>query len=267
MKRFRKWPALLALVVVGLSAVQAAHAVRDVPFLTGPVMDLAGMIPDTTQNQLEARIRAFERETGAQVQVLVVPDLDGEPVEDFSIRVVDAWQLGRGEQDNGVLFLIAKAERRMRIEVGYGLEDSLTDAKSRRILDNVVTPRFRAGDIGGGVSAGVETLFSVIRGEDTSAPYDPVPTGGAVEVGCGELFLILFFLLLFFLILTIVARRSRSSGSWSSDDGWVFLPGGGSWGSSSGGGWSGGGSWGGGGGGGWSGGGGGFGGGGASGGW
>ena len=104
--------------------------------------------------------------------VLTISSLDGDPLEDFSMRVVETWKLGREDADDGVLILIARDERRMRIEVGYGLEGVLTDAQSGRIIDHLMAPRFREGDFNGGVGAAVEAVSSAIRGEPVDLPEE-----------------------------------------------------------------------------------------------
>ncbi len=137
----------------------------EVPFLAGRVNDLAGLLPEQRREQLEVKLRELERATGAQAVVLTILSLEGESLEDFSHRVASTWQLGQKGKDNGVLFLIAKNDRKMRLEVGYGLEEVLPDAVCRRILDDLVRPRFRAGDFPGGIEAGVEAVSKVISGQ------------------------------------------------------------------------------------------------------
>ncbi len=136
----------------------------DVPALTGPVVDLAGVLPSTTVEQLTQDLRAHEAKTSSQVVVLIVPSLEGEPLFDFSHRVATTWKLGRKGTDNGVLLLVAIRERKVRLEVGYGLEGVLTDARSAQIIRNEIVPRFRTGDFSGGISAGVRAVLSSIEG-------------------------------------------------------------------------------------------------------
>jgi uncharacterized protein len=150
--------ALVALVAASTFAV-------DVPFLAGRVNDLAGALSPAARARLETTLRDLERRTGAQVAVLVIPSLEGESLESYSVRVAQTWKLGRKGVDDGVLFLVAKNDRKMRIEVGYGLEPTLTDARSRAILDERVRPRFRANDFDGGITAGVSAIAAVIEGK------------------------------------------------------------------------------------------------------
>jgi uncharacterized protein len=150
----------------------------EVPFLSARVNDLASMIPTDARQRIEQKLAAFEQQTGAQVAVLTIPSLEGEPIEDFSLRVVEAWKLGKKGKDNGVLFLVSKQDRRMRIEVGYGLEGDLTDLETSRILDDVVAPYFRNGDFGGGIEHGVDAILASLQGQEVVAPE----SGGAEEV-------------------------------------------------------------------------------------
>ena len=141
-----------------------------VPPLAGRVVDRTGTLSSTDVDTLNQTIRAFEARKGSQVAVLIVPTTDGEAIEQFSLRVAEAWKIGRKKIDDGVLLVIAKNDRKLRIEVGYGLEGALTDATSKRIIDEVITPRFRNSDFGGGISAGVDRILRVVEGEKLPAP-------------------------------------------------------------------------------------------------
>jgi uncharacterized protein len=165
-------------LVILLLVLASPLAALDVPFLSGRVNDLANLIPADARQRIEQKLAAFEQKTGAQVAVLTIPTLEGEPIEDFSLRVVEAWKLGKKGKDNGVLFLVARDDRRMRIEVGYGLEGDLTDLETNRIMDNVVAPHFRNGDFGGGIEKGVDAILASLEGQEVVAPE----TGGAQEV-------------------------------------------------------------------------------------
>src|SRR5690242_803014 len=150
---------LLALL---LSWVLPALALVAVPQLTGRVVDRTGTLSSGDVAQLTQTLADLERRKGSQVAVLIVPTTDGEPIEQFSLRVAEAWKIGRKKIDDGALLVVAKNDRRMRIEVGYGLEGALTDVTSKRIIDEIITPRFRSGDFAGGVSAGVDRIIRVI---------------------------------------------------------------------------------------------------------
>jgi uncharacterized protein len=142
----------------------------EVPYLSGRVNDQANLLDASFETALEERLRLLEEQTGAQVAVLTIPSLEGDPLEDFSMRVVETWKLGREGIDDGVLVLIARDDRRMRIEVGYGLEPVLTDAQAGRIIDRLMAPRFREGDFNGGVDAAVGAVAAAIRGEPLELP-------------------------------------------------------------------------------------------------
>ena len=173
--RLRPLAALLAALalaagVPAAAAPAAGTADMPVPFLSGRVVDEAGIVPPEARARIEQKLAAYEAETGHQVAVLTVPSLEGEAVEDYSLRVAESWQLGREGVDDGVLFLVAPEDRRMRIEVGYGLEPVLTDLESSVILDSIVAPQFRAGDYGGGIEAGVDAIVASLRGEEVGPP-------------------------------------------------------------------------------------------------
>ncbi len=172
------------LCVLVLAAAFAATAVAafEVPRLERRVTDLAELMSAAAVARLEADLERLERETGAQVAVLTVPSLGVVPIEDAAIRVAEAWRLGRAAEDDGVLLLIARDERRIRIEVGYGLEPVLTDAESGRIIDNVLRPAFRAGDFAGGIERAVAVIGAEIRGTGT-APVGPEGEGMTAPQG------------------------------------------------------------------------------------
>lgn len=248
--------AAIILALLAFLSPLAALA-QTFPPLTGRVVDAANVLKPEERAALEAKLKAHEDKTSDQVVVATVPSLGGTSVEDYANRLFRHWQLGQKKTNNGVLLLVAPNERRLRIEVGYGLEGALTDALSKVIIATAIAPQFQKGDFAGGIDAGVDAMLSVLTGdaeewqrraevrEDSSSPIDPIAA-----------FIIL--LILFFLISRMMrgARtgpgiRRRRGGPW-------IIPTGG-W-SGGGGGWSGGG-------GGFSGGGGSSGGGGASGSW
>jgi uncharacterized protein len=164
---------LLALVVTASSASAPA---ADVPFLAGRVNDTAGMLSLDAAGKLDAMLRAHEDSTSNQVVVLTVSSLEGEEIEAFAIRVVDTWKLGQKGKDNGVLFVVARDERKVRIEVGRGLEGNLPDITCGTIIRKEVLPKFKAGDMDGGTIAGVEAILAAIRGA-----YTPEEETDAVE--------------------------------------------------------------------------------------
>jgi uncharacterized protein len=168
MRAFR----LLLLLLMGLCAVTGGTLALEVPPLEGHVNDRAGMLSPSVRQDLEQRLAAFEQSDSTQVVVLTIPSLEGEDLEGFSIRVAEAWQIGRKGKDNGVILLLAKAERKVRIEVGRGLEGKITDLVAGRIIRGVMAPRMKAGDLEGGIVAGALALTEAARGEFTAAPRD-----------------------------------------------------------------------------------------------
>ncbi|MBI5247030.1 MAG: TPM domain-containing protein [Elusimicrobia bacterium] len=155
---------LLALALVSQAAA------LEVPYLSGRVNDQAGLLSPSSQQSLEAKLKDFETRTGHQVAVLTLPSLEGEVLESFSLKVSRTWGLGRKGVNDGVLFLISKSDRKLRIEVGHGLEGSIPDALAGRIIQDVVVPKFRTGDFEGGVTAGVEAIVAAAEGT-----YSPPP--------------------------------------------------------------------------------------------
>jgi uncharacterized protein len=138
--------------------------------LSGPVVDQTGTLSSDEIDSLAKKIRDFEARKGSQISVLIVPTTQPEEIEQYSIRVAEAWKIGRNKIDDGAILLVAKNDRKLRIEVGYGLEGALTDVTTRRIIDEIITPRFRNGDFAGGISAGVDRIISVIDGEPLPPP-------------------------------------------------------------------------------------------------
>jgi uncharacterized protein len=283
-KAFR---ALLVLLLAVSAWAQVA-----VPPLKGRVTDLTGTLKPEQVASLEQLLRSFEARKGSQIAVLIVPTTAPETVEQYALRVGEQWKIGRKKIDDGAILVVAKDDRALRIEVGYGLEGALNDATASRIIREVIVPRFREGDFFGGISAGVDRMIRVIDGEPLPAPAKAAP-----PVGDGVL-QILPVLLILALVAGAILRRlfgrfagSAATGGVVGGLAWLlagtlaiallagivafFLTLGGGVGGSGrryyggfpGGGWGGGGGFGGGGGGGFSGGGGSFGGGGASGRW
>jgi uncharacterized protein len=159
----------LFLVFLVFASLGAAADVA-VPSLTARVTDLTATLTSAQQAALEQELQAFEEQKGSQVAVLMVPTTQPEAIEQYSIRVVEKWKLGRKGTDDGALLIIAKDDRTVRIEVGYGLEGVLTDAMSKRIISDDIVPRFKQGDFYGGVTAGVERIMGVISGEPLPTP-------------------------------------------------------------------------------------------------
>ncbi len=161
----------------------------DVPVLKGYVNDYADMLSPQAESLIETELKAFEQSDSTQIVILTIPSLEGENLEDFSIKVAEAWKIGQKGKDNGVIFLVAKQERKIRIEVGRGLEGKLTDLLTGRIIDLVIKPKFKRGDFDGGFIAGVHALIDAARGEFTA---DKIQHGKKDEESSKLLTMIIF---------------------------------------------------------------------------
>ncbi|HMW56438.1 MAG TPA: TPM domain-containing protein [Accumulibacter sp.] len=162
--------ARLAVWLMGLwLLVGAGFAGADVqqviPRLAARVTDLTSTLDVEQRRRLDDRLAAFEKAKGSQIAVLIVPTVQPESVEQYALRVVESWELGRRGVDDGALLLIAKDDRKLRIEVGYGLEGALNDATAKRIISETIAPRFKRGDFYGGIDAGIAAMMQVIAGE------------------------------------------------------------------------------------------------------
>ena len=159
---------ILSIMLLAAGVVSAA----DVPFLSGRVVDDAEILSANMKNALTEKLKEHEERTSDQIAVLTVRTLSGESIEEYATRVFESWKLGQKGKDNGVLIIVVPNDRRMRIEVGYGLEGTLTDLQAGRIIRSVMAPRFKAGDYNGGVAAGVDAVLALL--EKGEAP----PAGG-----------------------------------------------------------------------------------------
>lgn len=173
----RHW--LLTFLLVLLPC--AATAEVAVPLLTARVTDLTGTLSAEQRTTLETKLQGYEAQKGSQIAVLLVPSTQPETIEQYSIRVVEQWKLGREKVDDGVLLLIAKDDRALRIEVGYGLEGVLPDVIAKRIIAEVITPPFKQGDFYGGINAGVTRIMAVIEGEPLPAPEHRRSNNGSIQ--------------------------------------------------------------------------------------
>ncbi len=157
-------------LLVFFLASPAIHAEVAVPPLTARVTDLTGTLSPSQRDALEQELRAFETRKGSQIAVLIVPTTQPEVIEQYALRVAEAWKLGRKGVDDGVLLLIARDDRALRIEVGYGLEGAIPDAVANRVIDEIIVPFFKQGDFYGGIQAGVARLIRLIDGEPLPPP-------------------------------------------------------------------------------------------------
>lgn len=162
----------------------------EVPPLEGRINDRAGILSAETKKQLTETLAAFEKKSSHQIAVLLIPSLEGESLEDYSIRVASAWKIGQKGVDNGILLLIARDDHKMRIEVGYGLEGSLTDARSSEIIRNDIAPHFKQNDFDGGVTAGLQSIMAAVESSPLS---EPRKTDELKTTLGGKIFLVIVF--------------------------------------------------------------------------
>jgi uncharacterized protein len=160
------------LAVLLLCLVPTIGSALDVPPLKAHVNDYAAILSPGAVQKIEAELTAFESSDSTQIAVLTIPSLEGENLEEYSIKVAEAWKIGQQGKDNGAILLISKGDRKIRIEVGRGLEGTLTDLVSGRIIRYDIAPYFKQGDFDGGVSAGVGAIMSVVKGEYTASTQD-----------------------------------------------------------------------------------------------
>ena len=259
----------------------AVRAEVEIPELSHRVTDLTATLSDQQAAALETSLAAFEAKKGSQIAVLIVPTTQPEDIAQFGIRVAEAWKIGRKNVDDGVILIVAKEDRKLRLEVGYGLEGVIPDAIAKRVISETITPLFKGGDFAGGIDAGVTQLMQLIEGETLPEPYN-MPgaqldegafmfillggliagfilsammgrvTGGMLAgLGSGAVAALFFglsfaALLMAFIVFFIVGiRHTGGGGGWSSGGGGYggggFGGGGGSWGGGGGGGFGGGG--------------------------
>ncbi|RPJ70685.1 MAG: TPM domain-containing protein [Desulfobacteraceae bacterium] len=192
-----------------------AAAALEVPALKGRVNDYAGMLAPDTERRLESLLKELEDRDSTQVVVLTIPSLGGESIEEFSMRVAERWKIGQKGLDNGAILVVAAGDRKVRIEVGYGLEGRLTDLVAGRIIRDRIVPEFRAGRFEQGVLNGVAALAEAVRGE-FQAPARP--PAGPPAAGVEDL---MPFLLVFFFLVFLLGRVSRPLGTAA---GGFFMP-------------------------------------------
>ena len=183
-----RWLAALCFALLPLLGWSANEVV--LPPLTERVTDLTGTLSTADRASLTASLAALEKEKGAQITIVMLPTTQPETIEQFGIRLAEAWKIGRKGVDDGVIVIVAKNDRKMRIEVGYGLEGAIPDAIAKRIVAEQMAPRFREGDFAGGLRATVATLDKVIRGEALPAPVAPAAQSGT-DPGDALMFLLI----------------------------------------------------------------------------
>lgn len=187
---------LLALLWLALAALlplaAAAQALVPVPELTARVIDQTATLDAGARQALEDKLAAFERERGTQLVVLVVPTTAPEDIAAFAFRVADQWKIGRREIGDGLLLVVAKNDRTVRIEVARALEGAVPDLAAFRIIDGIIVPAFRRGDFAGGLDAGVDALMKLVRGEQLPLPEGPPQRAGGGGISFADLAVFLF---------------------------------------------------------------------------
>jgi len=198
---------LRAVMVLGALACGAPSLARalDVPALRAHVNDYAGVLPADRSAALEAKLAAYEQRTGQQFALLTIDSLQGDAIEPFAIRVAEQWQLGNAKRDDGLVLIVVPKERKLRIEVGYGLEGNVPDAVAARVLREIITPAFQRGDYAGGIDAAFDALIRAASGQ---APPEPAPATQP-QRSVERSPLALLGPLLFFALLMLMSRGGR----------------------------------------------------------
>lgn len=197
----------LVLLIAALCAVPLAAL--EVPAWSGPVNDLAQVMSPQQEQELTDYLTNLNNQTGIQMAVLTVPSLEGDSIEDFSFRTASAWKLGQEKEDNGALLVVSEGDRELRIEVGYGLEGVLTDAKSGLIIRNVITPHFRTGDYGTGIVEGIKNMVGVATADAELVSSDLEEDEG---VDSRSLIVSVVFFTLYFAILSMAISKAIKYG-------------------------------------------------------
>jgi len=222
---------LAAGLILGLAAAAFAF---DFPALSGRVVDQAGVMTQASRNAVEAKSKDLEDKSGIQLVVATVKSLQGSDVETYANQLFRFWKLGEAKKNNGVLLLVAPVEHKVRIEVGYGLEGTLTDALSAVIIQSAILPRFKANDFSGGIERGVDGIISVLRGD--AAEWQPKPKSPSNDSLGVTIFVILFILIIFVIIVFGIIGSRRSGRNAGRGGRTIFAPSGGysssDWGSS-----------------------------------
>lgn len=199
METYLKMCLAMMLAVLMLASQLATAALVEIPPFSARVVDLTQTLSAPEQAALEAKLQQFEKVKGSQIAVLLVPTTQPEAIEQYAIRVVDEWKVGRQDIDDGLLVLIAKDDRKMRIEVGYGLEGAVPDLYAKRIISDTMTPHFKRGDFAGGIDGAVNQLIGLVNGE-------PLPAPSEMNFNSSQLQALLPFLLFGGMILGAILR-------------------------------------------------------------
>jgi uncharacterized protein len=199
-----RWAAVALCAVLSAAAPGSARAL-DVPALTAHVNDYAGVLPSDRARTLDAKLAAYEQRTGQQLALLTVKTLKGEPIESFSIRVAEQWKLGNAQRDDGLVLVVVPEERKLRIEVGYGLEGTVPDAIAARVIRDILTPAFQRGDYAGGIEAAFDALMRAASGQGLPEVAPAAEPRGQQQGSP----LALLGPLIFFLLMWLMSGRGR----------------------------------------------------------
>lgn len=205
-RKLAGWLTILSVLALMATSIFAL----DVPPLRTRVTDLSGVLSSSEQMKLEEKLFLFESQTSNQIAVLIIPSLEGDALEDYSIRVNDQWKLGEKDKDNGVLLLIVINDRKIRIETGYGLEGALTDLISASIIRNEIAPAFRGGNYFAGIDAGITAIMKATQGEYKG---DPNKVKRSERPGSGSIAGLVFFIVFILLMIGGGKRGGRGVGS------------------------------------------------------
>lgn len=217
----RNAPLLLAVLLAVLTTPALAADIS-VPALSGRVVDQASILSDSDESRLTNRLRDFETKSGIQLVVVTLPSLQDHPIEDWGLALGRTWGIGQKGKDNGALLIVAPNDRELRIEVGYGLEGALPDATASAIIRNVIVPRFKAGDMAGGISDGVTAIMSALTG--SGEDFTPSPKQAAGQT-LSQWVPVLFIGLFVILVMVGQFRRGfRGTGRYyrNRTGGWVY---------------------------------------------
>ncbi len=217
------WMKILALIAVMMLAASVRADVA-IPPLKSHVTDLTGTLPAHEINRLDQLLTAYENKKGSQIAVLVVPTTQPETIEQYSLRVVEAWQLGRKKIDDGVLLLIAKNDKALRIEVGYGLEGVLPDATAKRIIEEIIVPHFKTGNFAQGIDAGIHAILGLIEGESLPPAKRSTAHSGATDID-NILFIAIGFIVFGRLLQSLLGRFAGATvtGAGAGFVGWLLF--------------------------------------------
>jgi uncharacterized protein len=204
----------LAVAFAAMLCTIAAALALTFPALSGRVVDRANIISAETRSAIDQKLAALEAKSGIQLVVATVPSLEGEEIEPYANQLFRSWQLGEKTKNNGVLLLVAPNERRVRIEVGYGLEGTLTDALSKVIITNAITPRFKAGDFSGGIARGVDDIITVLTTDASEWQQRPALRLDRQQARDRSDWLLLLALFAFILLLIVPPVFAGSCWGW-----------------------------------------------------